>query len=62
MTSRHPDSVAPWSEEAMMLRETEYDRDSDMWRWQWEVAAIREVIDATRAELRHLREAESESD
>ena len=52
--SRHADSVTPWSEEATMARETTYDRLSDMWPWQLDVAWIRELIDVTRAEL-HCR-------
>ena len=50
VTSRHADSVTPWSEEATMLRETEYDVDSDMCPWQFDVAGIRQLIDVTRAE------------
>ena len=62
VTSRHPDSVAPWSDEAMMSRDTEYVVVSDMWQWQLDVAWIQQNIDVTRAELRRLRETESESD
>ena len=70
VTSRHPDCVIPWRETVTMVRETTYDRNSDMWWWQWDVAALREHIDETRARLyrlqtqvrlRRLREAASES-
>ena len=63
VTSRHPDRVVPWAwrDRATMRRETSYDEASDMWRWQWDVVLIREVIDSTRAGLRDLLEAASES-
>ena len=61
VTSRHPDRVVPWRETDSMRRETSYVVHSDMWRWQWDVVLIREVIDWTRAGLRDLLEAASES-
>ena len=63
VTSRHPDRVVPWAwrDRATMERETSYVEASDMWRWQWDVAVTREAIDSTRAWLRDLLEAASES-
>jgi len=70
VTSRHSDSVVPWRETDTMVRETMYDRNSEMWWWEWDVAVIREHIDETRTRLyrlqtqvrlHHLREAASES-
>ena len=61
LTSRHPDSVAPWRDVATMRRERDRDVDEDTARWQAEVTRLHQEIDETRAELRGLREAASES-
>ena len=62
VTSRYPARVVlvPWREVVVMVREVH--EDSKVGRWQFEVVQLRELIDQTRAELRQLREAESESD
>ena len=61
LTSRHPTRVAPWRDLASMWREIDRDVDEDTGQWQREVTRLHERIDETRAELRRLREAASQS-